>query len=396
MLNNKLDNRRYEADINDIHLLIEITDYCNCKCIMCKHGNSNLIHGNIPKQHMNAGLFMKIINDLKDGGMKVSSIDPLWCGESMIHPDFKEMMRYLFAINKSHELFNGFILNTNAITMDEELSDIFLDYAQFINRANNNSYYMTLYFSLDAIYPNTYQKIKGISGENLNRVINNIQCLVKKRKQYNTIFPNLVFAFIVMQENKEDALEFGNFWKNFLESLDVPYVISPNWKLLRDRDTIYYKQLLLCKDSKENEELHKNICLQLGLVEDSKNIPIVETENIEPLRMPCGALWRTPNIASNGDVVPCCRDVDLTMALGNVKEYPLRDIWANDRITELRTAHIKGEFSISPLCLSCSEPEGGIISDDQIYKYLQSINRAELMGIYLNRKQKYCNQNLDR
>ena len=84
------------------------------------------------------------------------------------------------------------------------------------------------------------------------------------------------------------------------------------------------------------------------------------------------------------------------MALGNVKEYPLRDIWANDRITELRTAHIKGEFSISPLCLSCSEPEGGIISDDQIYKYLQSINRAELMGIYLNRKQKYCNQNLDR
>jgi hypothetical protein len=43
----RLDNRIYESDIKDIHLLIEITDHCNCKCVMCRQSKLNSIHGNI-------------------------------------------------------------------------------------------------------------------------------------------------------------------------------------------------------------------------------------------------------------------------------------------------------------------------------------------------------------
>jgi radical SAM protein with 4Fe4S-binding SPASM domain len=386
MSKTRLDNRIYESDIKDIHLLIEITDHCNCRCVMCRQSKLKSMHGNIPKQYMDMGLFVKIINDIKDEGMEISSIDPLWCGESIVHPDFKEMMHYLFTMNKSYNLFKGFILNTNAIAMDEELSNVFLDYAKFINQMNDDKYYMTLYFSLDAIFPETYQKIKNVQGKNLDKVIKNIQYLVKKRKERNLIFPNLVFAFIVMQENAKEAVAFGKFWKNFLESMNVSHVVTPFWKLLTDRDTVYFRQLLSYRDSKENEKLHRKACSELGISEESKNIVDEELESGQSLRRPCSALWRTPNISPNGDVVPCCRDVELTMVLGNVKKESLKDIWSNNKITELRIAHIKGEFSISPLCLYCSEPTAGLVSDEQIYQYLQSVNKPELMEMYLNRK----------
>lgn len=130
----QVDKRGWEsARLEDVHLLIEMTDICNCRCIMCKQSMSETIHRDMPKQHMDLGLFIKIIEDIKDHGF-VTSVDPLWNGESTIHPDFKEMIYYLFAVNKNNGLFRGFVLNTNAINMDRELSDIFLDYAKYVQK----------------------------------------------------------------------------------------------------------------------------------------------------------------------------------------------------------------------------------------------------------------------
>jgi sulfatase maturation enzyme AslB (radical SAM superfamily) len=378
---NRIDTRGSEsARIEDIHLLIELTDYCNSKCIMCKQSKSENMHGNIPKQHMDTGLFIKIIEDIKNDGFKVTSIDPLWSGESMTHPDFKEMMYYLFAINKSHNLFNGFVLNTNAINMDEEVSDIFLDYAEYVQANSNKYFFMKILLSLDAARPDTYKKIRNISGQTLYRVRENISYLIKRRKESKLIVPNLIFGFIIMQENYKEAVEFRDYWKNILKDSGVPFEVVPTWPLSTDRDSIYYRQLI-CSEPEKAMALHKDVSLKLGLIKDFPFIPkrnksIYKDKRTKSFRPPCGALWRTPNIASNGDVVPCCRDIDLAMVLGNVRNQSLYDVWYGDKITELRLAHIKGELTVTfekfLTCTNCIEPEGGVLSDEEIYAYLKS------------------------
>ena len=380
---NRIDTRgRESANISDVHLLIEPTDFCNCRCIMCKQSHPGPVHGNIPKQHMDFSLFVKILEDIKESGFHVTSIDPLWTGESTMHPDFKEMLYYLFTMNKDYNLFRGFVLNTNAINMDEELSDILLDYARYVHSTRNRNFFR-LYFSIDAATSATYQKIRNISGENLDKVVKNISYLVKNRKELGIIIPNLIFIFIVMQENLNEAGVFRDLCGNILKDSGVPYEIVPTWPLLVDRDSIYHRQLISCEPEKA-EEIHRKAVFKLGLTKDALSIPLKRRDS--HYRLPCGALWRTPNIASSGNIVPCCRDIDLSLVLGNVKNDSLYDIWHGEKITEMRLLHIKGEFEKISTCSNCVEPEGGVLSDDEIMKYLDSVNRPELMKIYAARK----------
>lgn len=68
----------------------------------------------------------------------------------------------------------------------------------------------------------------------------------------------------------------------------------------------------------------------------------------------CVYLFTTPQIQATGVVNGCgCRDVDATLAIGNVNEKPLRDIIStrNPRYMELIDEQQRGEFR--PVCRSC-------------------------------------------
>jgi radical SAM protein with 4Fe4S-binding SPASM domain len=385
MRNHAIDTRGWEAaKAGDIHVMMEITDYCNCKCIMCKQSQSDTMHRENKKQFLDLGLFIKLIEDLREKGPRGISFDPVWVGESTIHPDFKEMLYYLFETDKAHDLLKGFVINTNAIAMDSEMVDIFLNYAKYIR--NREGHFMRLYFSLDAIKEETYSKIKNVNGENLKKAMKNINYVIKKRREMNLVFPNLTFGFIVMNENVEEALDFVEYWKRHLSEMShVPVEVAVSDSCPVDRDLIYLRQVVGFGDEQEAIRLHKSVAKSLEM-HLGKDVQV----SIKYSRPPCGALWRTPNIAVNGDVLPCCRDDQLTMVLGNIKKESLHDIWHGEKITQLRLAHINKEFSVPfetfPTCLNCVNSEGGTLSNEDILEYLQSVGREELMVRYLERK----------
>jgi len=68
----------------------------------------------------------------------------------------------------------------------------------------------------------------------------------------------------------------------------------------------------------------------------------------------CAYLFTTPQIKADGVVNGCgCRDVDATLAIGDIRERPLRDIVStrNPRYMELIDEQQRGEFR--PVCQSC-------------------------------------------
>jgi len=69
---------------------------------------------------------------------------------------------------------------------------------------------------------------------------------------------------------------------------------------------------------------------------------------------PCRELWRGSLVVqSNGTVVPCCRDSEGELALGDAARTPLAEIWQGAAMRQLRARHARRDFP--PLCAQCAE-----------------------------------------
>ena len=368
MKQSQVDKRGKVNDIHDAHLLIEMSDRCNHRCIMCKHAWSEKMHGDMPTTFMDPGLFIKIVNQLRYSRIKFVSIDPLWAGESLMNPSFKEMISYLLISIRRYGICRGTVINTNAFFMDKEITDIFLNHGRFVQEHANEGYYFRLYFSLDAATPATYSKIRKVPPAMMEKTIENIDYFMKKRKQMKLIIPNAIFIFIIMEENKQDAYKFKSYWKKYLKDLGCDFEIVPTWPVDTKKDAIYFRQLIT-PDSEKAMQLHKSVCLQLGLIPKENSSEAKSAKKVLNVETPvkqgiCAALWRTPNIQASGIVTPCCRDIDLTLNLGNVNEQSLDEIWFGPKMQALRQAHISGDLVGYPVCATCMEPEGEISEDD--------------------------------
>jgi radical SAM protein with 4Fe4S-binding SPASM domain len=70
----------------------------------------------------------------------------------------------------------------------------------------------------------------------------------------------------------------------------------------------------------------------------------------------CPYPWTSMVIASNGDVVACCRDLDHKTVLGNLFEEDLVSIWTGPRYREMRQALIDRQPDRMAACQGCDLP----------------------------------------
>jgi radical SAM protein with 4Fe4S-binding SPASM domain len=96
-------------------------------------------------------------------------------------------------------------------------------------------------------------------------------------------------------------------------------------------------------------------------------------------RKPCGGPFKAPVIHVDGRVTVCCRDVEMDLCLGNVNDEDFDKIWNNKKATKIRIAHIIGDLKEFPKCLHCNNLDAPIVSEEDIIKYLISINREDLI-----------------
>jgi radical SAM protein with 4Fe4S-binding SPASM domain len=153
-------------------------------------------------------------------------------------------------------------------------------------------------FSVDG-GPETYRKIRGFSHAKLRE---NVERLVRMRSERGSSL-GIDINMTIWEENEDEADEVRSDWE--------------------------------------------------GLVDRVQFIPRFADA---PRSTPCRELWRGAMVVqSNGEVVPCCRDVEGELSIGNVHESSLPEIFNGDRMKRLRELHRKGHFP--RLCANCSEYE---------------------------------------
>ncbi|MDD2717735.1 MAG: SPASM domain-containing protein [Candidatus Wallbacteria bacterium] len=333
-------------------LILELTNFCNLNCIMCSLPRQKLQRG-----FMRHDLLEKILSDLRKEKLKFNLILPFWSGESSLHPQFRELLGLIFEANKDFSIADGLAMDTNLNSWDRSLIDFVLKSRQFV----------VLHFSLDAVREETYRKIRV--GGDFRTAQGNALDFLKRKAELGLAHPNLVFQFIVLDENRAEAREFRDFWATELKKnslpmqvnyfYDQPGPIELNTIFIRRCDAPCGKTKLQLK----YEELHRSAVEEvLGSTFRRKDRLLLTNEyrpdkagkNVlsgKREREICAGPFTHLSIKYDGRASLCCQDTDTQLAIGNAADQSIRELWFGERTRNLRLAHLEGK--LPPRCRDC-------------------------------------------
>ncbi|MGM0606880.1 MAG: radical SAM/SPASM domain-containing protein [Candidatus Muiribacteriota bacterium] len=346
---------------------LEVTNFCNCSCIMCTQSQNVAKKGFMDKK-----IFSKLIDEIVQKDMYFDKLIPFGLGESTLHPEFNDFLAEIFRINETGRYFKTIDLHTNGTGINEEVIELI---------SNKASVPFTLSFSLDAASSETYYNIR--KNRSFDKVVNNIEKLFKRRKK--TGVPRITLQFIIMEENKHEVLSFYNYWKNFLKKNRIDFQTNYDWHPPMIKDTIFFKRLNPIKHENlaKSEKLHFDKMVELGLIKNKSNREerAVESREYrgEKRRYPCSGPFKYVMVNWEGEVTVCCIDTLRELSLGNIKNVSLEDLWHSKKCHNYRLAHIKGELETMPKCIKCNNLDSPEINKKELEKYLKKYGFDEYL-----------------
>jgi len=237
-------------------------------------------------------LFQKI---LAEGAPYFQFVYLMGGGEPMLNPDLFRMVRDCARQN----LGTGFSTNATLLrdAAIEEVFDSRLDY---------------IILAFDGTTPEVYEKYR--QGARFETTQANIHRFLQRKVERKSRI-RVTLQMVRLPGNRHQVADFFRMWN------------------IRGVDDIRIK---------EDE---------IGVAGET-----LKTGELSPRRNPCHFLWQgPPYIDETGDVYPCCYMWD-TAPLGNVREEELQNIWNNDAMQALRSAHVAGDLEKLPFCQTCLAP----------------------------------------
>ncbi len=318
------DNISYPTAIS-----IEVTTFCNLKCIMCpKTSGIARTPGN---RKMDDQILDKIIRQIFP---HISRIDLVGDGEILL--ELNMVRKILSAAKKYRILVNA---STNGILLTDEAARVLVQ-----ERLHD------LNISLDAASASTYKAIRGADWELL---IANIRHLNEIKEELNLQTPFVHYSLVGMNRNIAEFPELvelahrTNAVSVLLQAMGEFDPVKNQSIFLRNKSTglSYYKKALdLGRSLGISVELWPED--QFRSTEHSQESS-VEKSLQDELRKDCDFPWTVPYIATDGTVRPCCA----MPPVGSLETADFKDIWWGAEYQKLRSA-LKSN-SPPQICRAC-------------------------------------------
>jgi len=272
------------------YVWIDITNECNLRCIMCPQSKG------LKRKKMTMGMntFTRIIDQVC---ISKPRIILHVSGEPLLNKNVFEMIRYVKGKGCKVTMV------TNATLLTREVS------IRILKTSLDN-----IFFSFDGCTQKIYEKIRV--GANFDRVKSQIETFLKLRSEMNTKGPIVVIEIISMKETENHISDFIKYWEG--KSVDRIGIRSAGTRL--------------------------------GLADDHR----VRT-NIKDFGFkPCDSLFFGCAILAEGTVVPCCKDIDGRLPLGNILEQSFDEIWNGEAYNILRRQHLGNAIQENIICHFCA------------------------------------------
>jgi len=172
-----------------VHVDLELSSHCNLKCGFCLHSAPQL---DFEKKFMAIDLYSKVVKNIAG---RVPSIKLNLRGESTLHPDFSEMLKYL-----QFFYFIDVRLNTNG-NYPTELNEVIARHCRQV------------IFSVDAGNPDTYRSIKG--GGSLWTVHSNVNIMTTFLNKKGYRLKDITLSFVETAANSHEREGFTYWWENY-------------------------------------------------------------------------------------------------------------------------------------------------------------------------------------
>lgn len=348
------------------YIVIELTNNCVLSCTHCAQQFNNHEHFK-KKGFIKKELIGKLLADLKMNGMKFDALALFWLGEPLLHPQFNEVYEKVLQENMKSSLFNKIEVHTNGYLLNEKIISTIFKYKNVVQR---------WHFSLDAATKETYKKIKN--EDYYDQVVKNVKRLVKKKSEEKARYPQLVFQFIIKQDNREEAKIFSEYWKGYLNSLKMNCEVYAYFVPNLDKDCIFFRQLdcLKKKEQEKANKLYKETLKEIKI--DTPSLFNRLQQRLEPKKINlCSGMWKSPVINWEGKVTVCTNDCELKLLVGNINKDKLSKIWWGNKIlNHMRKDMLNKDYAKIKLCKNCEIPKSPNytgISTTEIKQYLKSV-----------------------
>ena len=262
---------------------IESTNMCNAKCVFCPRDEMHREEG-----IMDMALYRKIVDECADLG--ITHVRMHNYGEAFLDRTLVEKIQYAKQAGIKEV---GLISNGSLITdrVAHGIVDAGLD---------------AINISVDASGRDVFESTR--LGLNYDKVIANIERLVRIRAESGKRRPKLILSF-VRQNNSADEQAFIEHWRNIADKIHITDL--HNWAgTLNQKSAVNY---------------------------------------------PCYRPWLTFTVLWDGRVALCCADFDGRTILGDRKTHTIREIWNSDAYRALRREHL--ESGGPAICQSCDLPK---------------------------------------
>jgi MoaA/NifB/PqqE/SkfB family radical SAM enzyme len=280
---------------------IELTNHCPMTCGMCPRTNRMTRE----LGYMDESLFKKIIQETSDFSSRIFLHH---FGDSLLHPELGECIRYAYTHNIKT------FLSANPILLTEKRSRELVD----------NGLY-ELIFSLDGLTSDTSAAIRGQAAKNVVLAEEKILSFLEYRRTVGSKTPFVQMQIVRQKQNIHEIESWVKKWKD-VDGVDRVKVKSYiTWD---GRD-----------DHINSMQLEKSGC------SDTPNVV-------------CDKPWTSITVLWDGRVVPCCFDYDGIYILGDLCHQSLKEIWNGNRMRYLRKCHREGSLQKVSLCDRCTDIEG--------------------------------------
>lgn len=301
---------------NPIFLYIELTQRCNCSCLMCYRSRPEFSDNNRADTDMSKTLYERIVKEL----FKTAEVvDLRGFGETTIYPNILELLEYNWNLYPDI----SYKLVTNGKSIDAELMKAMAKLR------------LDLYVSFDAAEKGLFEYLRR--GNSFNSVVENI-------KKWNEVYSKDNRARLLVtltRYNSSKVSEIAHFAANsgcrLLSFSEVDPLTGPEW--VPDRDAVL-REINTCLQ----------ICSSAGMdmVIPADYLDAVHTQAGWKTVMieKCTAPWNSALIKYNGDVYSCSHRFG---SMGSMIESSFGEIWNGERFRFLRSSNKSNEL----ICGGC-------------------------------------------
>ena len=272
------------------YIWIDITNECNLRCIMCPQSKGLKRE----KMTMDMDTFTKIVDQVCAGRPRIILHVS---GEPLLNKNVLKMIRY--AKDKGCKV----TMFTNATLLTRDMA------VRILKTELDN-----IFFSFDGCTPEIYERIRV--GAKFDQVKSQIETFLKLRSEKHAKSPIVVIELISMDATRRYIPDFIKYWET--KGVDrIGIRLAGTW---------------------------------LGLVNNYAAGQKLKSFGFKP----CDSLLFGCAILAEGTVVPCCKDVEGRLSLGNIHKQSFYDIWNGKAYRNLRKQHLNNAIQESVICRSCA------------------------------------------